>query len=751
MNIKNNISILSLILLSAFSLTACQNNSLSSEHDSSLDKLTVFYDANQYEVDLNENNILALNISFSISDAKYLITSSNESGYLIDGLNITFNEVGNYVFSLDATYNELKANYTFTVYVYDTLKLDGDGSINNPYLVNSVEDLKKINEAIYEYKDLSNKYFKQTQNISLGNEDWTPIGTIGIPFEGVYDGSNYEITELYIDTMNSFLGVFGFSTGVIKNLTVRGEIYAENNPDYQYAHSYAGGIVGAINDNALIDNCVSYVEIDGDAYLGGICGAILRSDTQAVGHEVADIVNCKNYGNITADDSAMRHENAMYIGGIVGFCTGIITSCENYGSVTFEGNKVQYVGGVVGLLTMVDKYGMDPNTDFSKFASKNNINHGNVKAYQYVGGVAGANNLPLENCENRGKVEGNYIVAGVTGVNGTSSNYSNNYAKPYIKKCNNYGEVILNGNQYGAGIVSYNRYEVSECVNEGKVVGSTSSNRVAGIVGYLCYGNISYCENKATIVGYKSIGGISGFQQNGNINDCTNIGNIEGYNTSFYVGGISGYIDLGNIDNSSNEGEVRGCHHLGGIAGTVIQNNNIISKCINMGDIKAISSTLTAENNFIGGISGMLGSSNTIKQCINKGNVVGYGSQTSGSWGGVGGISGSTHANTSILDSDNYGNVKGYYNVGGIVGYSQGTKQSTAGYITNCRNMEGTIIEGNNSVGCIVGRNNFTYLSNNKNYGSYLGTTSVGYIYGKNNSSTYDDGTNENLYKEATL
>ena len=751
-NIAFSIVSVSLLLVGLSGVVSCGAiGSSSSINSQEQEEVTIDFESSQYEIDLATNNVLSLNVNISPSSASYRITSSSEDGYSVNNMDITFNKVGHYSFNLVASLGEKTDTYTFTVYVYDTLKLSGEGSADNPYLVSSREDLEKINQAVYEYKDLKNKYFRQTDNISLGNDDWEPIGSMGIPFEGIYDGNNFEITDLYIETTNSFLGLFGFSTGVIKNLTVKGEIYAENNPDYPYAHSYAGGICGAINNNALIDNCISYVNVDGDSYLGGICGAVLRSDNQAVGYEIADITNCINYGNVLGDDSAMKHENGMYYGGIVGFNTGIVSGCTNNGKVEIYGSKIQYVGGIMGFDTMIYKYGMDPNDDFSKYASTNNINNGDVLGEQYVGGITGSNNLPLEDCVNNGKVEGNYIVGGITGVNGTASNYSNNYAKPYVKGCENNGKVVLTGNQYAGGIAAYNRYDILNCINEGVVESvDTKSNRVGGITGYHLYGKINECTNKADVSGFKSLGGIAGYQAS-DVDSCVNEGDVNGGTTSYYVGGISGYNDQGGTLKSINRGSVQGKHHLGGIVGTFIQNNLTIKECENYGEVKVnlnSGSSLSTDNNFIGGIVGMLGSSNIIDSCVNKGDITGYGSQVSGSWGGVAGIAGSMHANSKILNTDNYGNVNGYYNVGGIAGYAQGGASSTAGYITNCSNKEGAIINGTNSVGGIVGRNNFTYISSNSNYGKVTGTTSVGYIYGRNNSTSYDDGTNINYYKE---
>ena len=54
--------------------------------------------------------------------------------------------------------------------------LKGEGTADNPYLVESAEDLKYIQVQVNEGNKFEGKYFKQTADIDLGNKEWTPIG-----------------------------------------------------------------------------------------------------------------------------------------------------------------------------------------------------------------------------------------------------------------------------------------------------------------------------------------------------------------------------------------------------------------------------------------------------------------------------------------------------------------------------------------------------------------------------------------------
>lgn len=151
---------------------------------------------------------------------------------------------------------------------------EGNGTENSPYLISDAEDIVALSEAVLSYADTGGVYFSQTADIDLsGVENWMPIGTAGIPFEGCYDGGGHKIEGMKINTEKSFAGLFGFVWGSVRRVEVHGSIKVSLNA--AYSHSYAGGIAGAVNNGAVISDCKSYVDIEGDSYLGGI-GRLLR-------------------------------------------------------------------------------------------------------------------------------------------------------------------------------------------------------------------------------------------------------------------------------------------------------------------------------------------------------------------------------------------------------------------------------------------------------------------------------------------
>lgn len=754
-------------------------------------KPSIQYSVNDYEFDLvnGEFNLLDY-VSFSSSDVTMSLTSERDDYSFSEG-KISFSSVGNYTFSLTISEDgEISEPYNFLIYVYDSLKLSGLGTASNPYLISSADELKRLSDAVLNYTNLKDKYFLQTEDIDISAyPNWQPIGTLGIPFEGIYNGNDKTVTGLHIETSDSWQGLFGFSSGTIKNLTVRGDINILGTDKYVYFHSFAAGICGGIYNAALVSNCTNYVNVNGHAYIGGIVGGIARSDEMIVYRDQSHIINCKNYGTITGNDEYALNENAMYFGGICGESLGILTGNTNYGDVIVTGSKVRYVGGVCGLGYTIYKYGMYDDEDLEIYACNDNINYGSVKGNHSVGGVFGANVLPIHNCINYGKVEASVCAGGVCGLNGTSAIKENGNSVSLIEGCVNHGEVYASL-RYAGGIVSYSYFDVKNCTNEGDVHGGENLYGVGGVIGYSDDGEVTNCisTKDATITAKTRVGGVIGQLVGGQLTDSYNYSNVIG--TSQYIGGVAGvlgndttaakmircanyasvtctsstsvYSSNGNCTGGVvgfaysfgdtemsycyNFGEVNSICAVGGIVGFYKTGGSpILHHLYNAGNVIATPGTDNAAYcGHVGGIVGMLGTGISLSYVYNIGNVSGNGGQASGLWRGVGGIVGSFYSGT-INHAYNFGNVTANMMCAGIVGYSQ---NNTSKLITNC--VTGGTITGqsNNNSGGILGRGNYTTISNCVSFASVTPTNSHAAIYGTLNSGST---TNNNSYSDISV
>ncbi len=649
----------------------------------------------------------------------------------------------------------------------------------NPCVIATAEDLYRLSLLEANDADLTDCYFIQTEDIDISEyENWRPIGSVGIPFEGNYDGQEHEVAGLTINSAKSYLGLFGFVTGSVKNLTVRGEITGINENNYGYAHTFAGGIAGGINNGAYLYNCVNYVNVTGDSYVGGVVGCVMKNDYLLSGTDFSIVENCTNYGKVTAYAKTATNEHAMYYGGVVGMSNGVMINCENYGEVDGDSNSTSdtehddwYVGGVAGYSYIPFKNGAGPNDQMNYTAMYNCVNYGYVHGTYGVGGVVGQATLTIDDCRNEGKIRGTNCVGGVVGICGTSGTID--YEVVTVKNCTNIGEVYAKLRNVG-GIAGYNYRTVENCVNEGKIsyVEGSKAYYAGGVVG-TSLGEVLNCVNKgdvyATSDGNCSSGGVVGNCTDGSIVGCKNYGAVYGLAR---MGGVVGHFIGSEFKNNDNYGAVTGTTRVGGVIGllsidTPVQNsenneeatvtalgylggvigqvdgsvNALIKNCTNRAKVVSIGETKETSLH-IGGVIGILGTGDTATECYNYGEVSGIGdAETNNAKGGVGGVVGSSWTNATVTSCVNYGAVTANANVGGVLGYKYGE-----GTTENNEN-QGTVTAAAGGAGGVIGLGHGSVI-NNVNRGKVTGAAAaIGGIVGDGMGGTMKNNAN---YGEVT-
>lgn len=292
----------------------------------------------QTNVSLKLGNQLSLRaeISPENADDKKITWSSDDSSIATVNQSGTVTSVGEGTATITATAsNGLTASCEIQVF---------DEIIN----ISTPTQLKNITN------DLT-AHYQLTQDINLSNAEWTPLGTsANAAFTGRLDGNGHKISGLKIanPTMDT-LGLFGYLSGEVKNLTVEGSIaFTRNNASMYF---YAGGIAGH-GKNATVTNCDNRVVIqitasnDSQAtyvYAGGIIG-------QADGGNV--IEGCHNYADVTVA-STMGTRTDAGAGGMAGWLTNgsSVKNCANEGAISTytELGQSKYfsissAGGLVG-------------------------------------------------------------------------------------------------------------------------------------------------------------------------------------------------------------------------------------------------------------------------------------------------------------------------------------------------------------------------------------------------------------------
>ncbi len=191
----------------------------------------------------------------------------------------------------------------------------GLGTLNDPFLVSTLEDLNAISAyqsfRVDIFNQINDIHAASTQNWNLGDHDnnsatvdqfqgFQPIGDVDSAFAGSYDGQGYTIDSLYVnrpgydhigffgntvsgllaniqlsnvkiygkDTVGALVG--GFAKDSIFNVSVSGVVVGEN---------VTGGVAGSTSQGVTVRNIRSTCDVYGNDYVGGIFG---RNDVTTV-------------------------------------------------------------------------------------------------------------------------------------------------------------------------------------------------------------------------------------------------------------------------------------------------------------------------------------------------------------------------------------------------------------------------------------------------------------------------------------
>ena len=374
--------------------------------------------------------------------------------------------------------------------------LIGKGTKEEPYLIYSASDLYYMSQCVgqgYEatvvglnedktengcnavactanYKLMTNIALNDVTNYDNWNDEsfdktilnqWSPIGrnaTTWITFSGSFDGNNYEITGMYIESNNDYST--GFITGTndadIRNIRMT-KVYLIGKSD-------VGGIIGTDYGIKNISNCYvsGYIKGTG-ACIGGIMG---YSGLKSNG--VSNITDCINEAKI---------EGGTYVAGITGKWFGNMNNCINYGEVI----GTTRVAGLIG--------------ESSSATIKNSHNEGNITVVAanmsnyFAGCVAESRNTNIINCYNIGNIQvtdSSIAVGGIVGQYGITNN--NNY-----EFTNVYNTGNITGNSKGTGGIIGSYYSnsgiltLTNCTNSGTI--TSNQIDVRDIIGNSSYDN----------------------------------------------------------------------------------------------------------------------------------------------------------------------------------------------------------------------------------------------------------------------
>ena len=251
----------------------------------------------------------------------------------------------------------LTVSLSFTVMWRGDTDIDWYNGTATEFTISTEERLAGLAELVNGGTDFIDKTIILDDNIVLNTEPgttaWTPIGTSDHPFKGTFDGDGHTISGVYINSTDSYQGLFGIidSGGIVKNVGVT--------DSYIKGKSYVGGVAGF--NYGTVANCCNTGSVAGSSdYAGGVAG-----------HNYGMVLSCYNTGSVSGS-----HD---HVGGMAGKNNGIVANCYNTGSVSSH----YYTGGVAG-----SNYGTVSNC----------YNTGSVSASGYRGGVAGYDEGTILGC-----------------------------------------------------------------------------------------------------------------------------------------------------------------------------------------------------------------------------------------------------------------------------------------------------------------------------------------------------------------
>jgi len=545
--------------------------------------------------------------------------------------------------------------------------------------------------------------YNETASPTANNKfGWQPIGTRNDPFTGSFDGQGHEIEDLFINSDDSYVGLFGYvdKEGVVKdigvvNATVTGDynvgglvgwnlgtVSSSNYTGDVTGKDKVGGLVGW--NGGTVSDSYSTGNVKGDKYVGGLVGYNHNEKS------IVSVSDSYSTGNVTGDDG---------VGGLLGFSYKSIVrnSHYNYGEVLINGHNIITIGALNG-------------TDFDQWLAKDKFLDFNGRLDQNEDGYYVVNNVTdFKELLAFGQDDSlNFILEKDLDLNNEPNFYIPYFAGELDGNGHNISNLSLNFDfVYGVGLFGY-------LAPGGRVtrvgvenVNITGASFVGGLVGANnCESTVGDSYSTGSVSGNYYVGGLVGFNyKESKVENSSSSGNVTGES---YVGGLVG----------DNEWTVSSCNFTGNVAsegsyigGLVGDNEWTVSSCNFTGNV-------TSEGSYIGGLVGR--NQGTVEKSYSNGIVSGHDY--------VGGLVGRNLVKVS--ESYSSSTVSGHEDVGGLLGKNEGTVEKS--YSTG--SVSGS--KGSTHVGGLVGNNEGDLVSNCYSTGNVSGDSRVGGLVGQNKEGT---------------
>lgn len=186
--------------------------------------------------------------------------------------------------------NYISGNNTLSLWIdtgggLEPLFDGGTGTMRDPYIISSPQQLGLLGEAVDAGRSFHGQYIVMANDIDLsGYRAFRPIGEVGSEcyFEGTFDGRGYTIRNLSIHDRDSYAGLFGSLRGTVCNLRVE---------NASVTGLCCGVIASQVEGSGTILNCSVQGSIEGFR-AGGITDYLMGT-----------VVNCSFVGEATGESA----------------------------------------------------------------------------------------------------------------------------------------------------------------------------------------------------------------------------------------------------------------------------------------------------------------------------------------------------------------------------------------------------------------------------------------------------------------
>lgn len=422
----------------------------------------------------------------------------------------------------------------------------GVGSSTDPYIICTPAQFNSIGADSAFFDDS----FLLASDIDLSSYNFTNYKIIGevlscsdasMPFSGTFDGGGFTVSNLsLIDPLNSYLGLFGCVTGIVRNTNFENIIL--EGTDRLALIIDAGKKERA---KAVISNLhYKSGDIKGDSNLGGIVatGRNLRIENSST--EITIIATGNIIGGIIGqieDGEVLNNESKSNIHSTSLRTDSALTSADLGGIVGWSENSI----------------------------IKNNTSSGNLKGDRNVGGISGyldgsffESNLSRTLISMNG---GNEAEA-----HGGLAGYVNNS----ITNSNRFDGTVSGRNEVSAGYGYLEASKIQGDYTSGTI--TSTEDRIGGIVGRCFNSNISKVHSDASLTNHWwALGGLVGYLEESTLENSYFSGTVTSDEAN-HMGGVVGVSDNSTMINNYSSGITASWAKgfLGSDAGgSVIQNN----------------------------------------------------------------------------------------------------------------------------------------------------------------------------------